>query len=152
MNKKKKIVIASVIFIFLFVVLILVNRMNSPKVFSGITLLHQGQKIEIENQKLEDAVFQGEIVNGKGEHSQIEKTGIEVSKLLEEYDIIVTSDMAVQFQAKDGYSCKVMGDEILTSGKVYLSIMQEEDSPQLFVFGDQDSKRCVRSVVQISIQ
>ena len=100
-------------------------------------------------EKLEMVSVQGTVVNGRGEEREVDAQGILLSDVLREAG--VTEYSMVTVIADDEYSVQVMAEEIDAPDKVYL-IRQEEDSMQLIVFGDENSKRNVSNIVRVSVQ
>lgn len=108
-----------------------------------------GTAAELSLEELELVPVQGTVVNGKGEECTVSAQGILLSEVLREAGAAEYSTVTVT--ADDEYSARVTAEEIAGPGKVYL-IRQEEDSMQLIVFGDKNSKRNVTNVVRLSVQ
>ena len=85
----------------------------------------------------------GEIVNGKGEVSAIDAMGISLWDL-------PGSDTAslVTAIASDEYSARVSRNEF---DRAFI-IMQQDKTFQLIVFGDPDSRRCVRNLTEVILE
>lgn len=111
--------------------------MRTPEVEGSILI--NGEAVSIDSLDLEQVT--GTIVNGKGEEKQIDAQGINIAKLFDsDYDSITIT-------ASDEYSAVVNADE---TDNAYLIL--DDDNPGLVVFGDSNSKRCVRDVVRIDFQ
>lgn len=111
--------------------------MRTPEVEGSILI--NGEAVSIDSLDLEQVT--GTIVNGKGEEKQIDAQGINIAKLFDsDYDSITIT-------ASDEYSAVVNVDE---TDNAYLIL--DDDNPGLVVFGDSNSKRCVRDVVRIDFQ
>lgn len=110
---------------------------RTPEVEGSI--LVNGEAVDIASLDLEQVT--GTIVNGKGEEKQIDAQGINIAKLFDgDYESITIT-------ASDEYSAVVNADE---TDNAYLIL--DEENPGLVVFGDSNSKRCVRDVVRIDFQ
>lgn len=110
---------------------------RTPEVEGSILI--NGEAVSIDSLDLEQVT--GTIVNGKGEEKQIDAQGINIAKLFDsDYDSITIT-------ASDEYSAVVNADE---TDNAYLIL--DDDNPGLVVFGDSNSKRCVRDVVRIDFQ
>lgn len=110
---------------------------RTPEVEGSILI--NGEAVSIDSLDLEQVT--GTIVNGKGEEKQIDAQGINIAKLFDsDYDSITIT-------ASDEYSAVVNVDE---TDNAYLIL--DDDNPGLVVFGDSNSKRCVRDVVRIDFQ
>lgn len=110
---------------------------RTPEVEGSV--LVNGEAVSIASLDLEQVT--GTIVNGKGEEKQIDAQGINIAKLFDsDYDSITIT-------ASDEYSAVVNADE---TANAYLIL--DDDNPGLVVFGDSNSKRCVRDVVRIDFQ
>lgn len=114
---------------------------NSIDIISGTTTT----SISLDDISLIDV--KGTIVNGKGETKDINAKGCPLSSLLNQAKVTVTD--SVKVIASDEYSATITADE-LKGDAVYL--IQNEDSYQLLVFTDQNSKRNVKDVERIEIQ
>lgn len=110
---------------------------RTPEVEGSI--LVNGEAVDIAYLDLEQVT--GTIVNGKGEEKQIDAQGINIAKLFDgDYESITIT-------ASDEYSAVVNADE---TDNAYLIL--DDENPGLVVFGDSNSKRCVRDVVRIDFQ
>ena len=110
---------------------------RTPEVEGSILI--NGEAVDIAYLDLEQVT--GTIVNGKGEEKQIDAQGINIAKLFDgDYESITIT-------ASDEYSAVVNADE---TDNAYLIL--DDENPGLVVFGDSNSKRCVRDVVRIDFQ
>ena len=110
---------------------------RTPEVEGSILI--NGEAVSIDSLDLEQVT--GTIVNGKGEEKQIDAQGINIAKLFDGHYESIT------ITASDEYSAVVNVDE---TDNAYLIL--DDDNPGLVVFGDSNSKRCVRDVVRIDFQ
>jgi len=95
------------------------------------------------------AAVKGTLTNARGETREISGEGIPLSAVLESTD--VNSFSQVTITAEDEFSATVTREEINMPEKVYL-VSQGEDSFQLVVFGDADSRRNVTDVIRLEVE
>ena len=98
-------------------------------------------------------------MNGKGEHFEHEYEGVALYDLLEDNGIDPAGVTEVEVRAADQYAATVTGEEVCEKDRIYLAVTEdgapvegiEEGTPgaEMVVFGDSDSKRCVRCVVEV---
>lgn len=86
---------------------------------------------------------QGKIVNGKGESTDIHAKGISVSAL----PGADTANAATAI-ASDEYSARISREEF---DRTFITL-QPDGSFQLVVFGDPDSRRCVRNLTEVILE
>lgn len=126
---------------------------------AGIVLIQGDSRIEISLEDLQQESFSGETVNGKGEHFEHEYEGVALYDLLEDNGIDPAGVTEVEVRAADQYAATVTGEEVCEKDRIYLAVTEdgapvegiEEGAPgaEMVVFGDSDSKRCVRCVVEV---
>jgi hypothetical protein len=113
---------------------------------SAVQVMYRGKNVAIALDELKPlAAVRGTIVDGKGQTSEIDATGILVSDVLALAG--VSAENTVTVTADDEYSVTVTADE---TEEAWLII--EEDSLRLIVFGDPNSKRNVRNVVRLTVE
>ncbi len=132
---------------------------SAQKDVEGIELTFGGKTLAVSYEELNQIAFSGELVNGKGERTVHEYRGVELSQLLKTHDIEMVS--FVEVTSADHYSVSLGGDEVWETGKVYLAVKIDGQAvegidngtkgAQLIVFGDPDSKRCVRYTKYINV-
>jgi hypothetical protein len=91
-----------------------------------------------------------------------EYTGILLRELLAGKGIDLAQVTGATVTSGDHYSVALTGEEILQADKVYVAITADgakiegidpgSDGVQLIVFGDQNSRRCVRFAQKITIE
>ena len=128
---------------------------------SIMTLTAGDQEIEITAEDLDQTDFSGTLVNGKGDSFTNEYRGVEVAELLKAKDIEITEDSVITITAADNYSAEYTGAEAMESGKLYLATEENGEAVEPFeeggvgvncvIFGDKDSKRCVRFVTKLDV-
>ncbi|MBO6047378.1 MAG: hypothetical protein J6P61_06495 [Erysipelotrichaceae bacterium] len=129
-------------------VIALIHMNSRPKVAENSIEIISGDattNISLDDISLIDV--KGTIVNGKGETKDINAKGCLLSSLLNQAKVTVTD--SVKVVSSDEYSATITADE-LKGDAVYL--IQNEDSYQLLVFTDQNSKRNVKDVERIEVQ
>ena len=143
MKTKRTIYLILALLLVLVAVLAVVHLTTRETVPEGAILLRQNGR---ENYIVPEELFQtqvvGSIVNGKGEERSISARGIALGELADG-----TFD-SVRVAAGDEYSAEVSADEIENA----FLILNEDNSVQLVVFGDSNSKRAVRNVATVEFQ
>lgn len=91
---------------------------------------------------------QGTTINGRGEEKAIDAEGVALQSLMDLAGIEALERITVV--AGDAYQAEVSADELAEAGKVFL--IRSEDGLRLIVFGDEDSRRIVRDVVQVIVE
>ena len=92
----------------------------------------------------------GQIVNGKGEVTEIDSDGLLLRDLLSACGIDPENVASVTVTASDEYSASVTGEELTSTDDVCL--IRYEDGFRLVVFSDENSRRNVRDVVTIEAE
>lgn len=93
----------------------------------------------------------------------VEYTGIELNKLLKNYDVQITDESIIQVTALDGYATALTGKEVLDPENIYLSIymngeplkskVEGGDGPYLIVIrNDRFSQRWCKFVGEINVR
>ncbi len=111
---------------------------------------------------LDKSAFSGERTDGKGDVTHHKYTGILLRKLLEDKGIDLAQISGVTVTSADNYSVEFTAEEILHADKVYVAITADgakiegidpgTDGVQLIVFGDANSRRCVRFAQKITVK
>lgn len=159
MNKK---IVAGVIVVLLILVGILavVNRGNSADK-PGMVITAGDKEVSVAWEDIGEQVFEGNLVNGKGETSQHSYTGAGLINILSDNGIEITEDSKITVTAEDNYSAELTGAEILEPGKVFVAVTADGEmiegieggqGAQLIVFGDPNSKRAVQYLKTIDIK
>ena len=125
----------------------LTSREDVPE--DSILITYQDKEIVVDLDKLTYEYVKGERVNGKGETKVVEGDGIEISKLLSQYDI--DSYTEVKVEAQDAYQASISFAEVQEAGRAYL-LKQEESGVRLIVFKDENSKRSVSDIVKVIVE
>lgn len=147
--KSRKIILFGIVLLVLtglFGFLYLNSREDIPE--NSISMVYKDKTYLVDIEKLEYKRISGIRVNGKGEQIKINGEGIELKDLFVYEEIAGYSK--VTLEADDSYSAKVSVEEINESNKV--SLLKEENTLRLVVFGDKNSKRSVSNIVRIIIE
>lgn len=126
-------------------------------------VISQGdQQINLSFEDMDNGAFSGELTNGKGNVTHHEYTGILLRELLEQKGIDLARISCVTVTSADNYSVEFTVEEVLQADKVYVAITADgekiegidpgTDGVQLIVFGDANSRRCVRFAQKITIE
>ena len=126
-----------------------------------MVILQADQEIAVSFEDLNKGAFSGELIDGKGDVTFHEYTGILLRELLAGKGIDLAQVTGVTVTSADQYSVALTGEEILQADKVYVAITadgekiegidQGSDGVQIIVFGDPNSRRCVRFAQRITI-
>lgn len=149
MNSKKRVVLLSVVCLFLVglcAVVHLTTRDNVPE--GAIAIEADGKTAYVDMNSIELEAVEGEVVNGKGETKTVSGEGALVKDILSENNINVGS--GVKVVSDDEYSAEIEKAELEEAGKAYIIV--EDNSARLYVFGDSNSKRNVSNVVKIVVE
>lgn len=109
-----------------------------------------GKTTDLDAAKLTGEPVQGTLVSGKGKETTVDTTGLSLQAALEKAQVDVAAVESVTVTAQDAFSAELSGAEMREEGKAFLILENEEVT--LVVFGDSNSKRNVRQVMQIDVQ
>ena len=162
MNKKAKYIMAVIaaVLVIAAVILAVKVRGNAPEK-TGLIIEANGNTLTVSWEDLNQTVFSGEIVNGKGETSNHEYQGTELIALLQANGIEINADTKITAVSEDNYTAELTGAEIMTGSKVYVAVMSDNEmiesidggqGAQLVVYGDANAKRQVRYLKTIIIE
>lgn len=147
--KKKRIIIFAAILMAITLITVFVHLNTREEVAENTLQISVGDEVYSVNvEELEFESITGTYVTGKGEEREVEAPGILIKDILEENGITDYSEVTVI--ADDSYSARITEEEIKEETKAYL--LKEEDSLRLIVFGDENSKRNVKNVVEIVVE
>jgi hypothetical protein len=138
-----------------------VHLMNQDAI-ACMVILQGEQETAVSFGDLDKSAFSGELTDGKGDVTHHEYTGILLRKLLEDKGIDLAQISGVTVTSADNYSVEFTAEEILHADKVYVAITADgakiegidpgTDGVQLIVFGDANSRRCVRFAQKITVK
>ena len=152
---KKKMIVLFALLLAITMLVAVVHRMNHEPP-AGLVLTAHGESLQIPLKKLDRIAFSGELVDGKGVVTQHSYRGILLAELLQEgiSKVLVTS--------ADQYTAEFQLQEVLENETVYLAVVADGQQiegidpgtpgAQLVVFGDPNSRRCVRFAAQITLE
>ncbi len=149
---KKKSIIVITVLVIITAIIAAVHLSAREQIPEGAIQVDSGGSssyIELSEMSLEKV--SGTVVNGKGEEKELSADGASLATALSEAGIKVQDVSLVKVTADDEYSAEITGDEMRESGKVFL-YQEEEGKTGLVVFGDENSKRRIHSVVKIDVQ
>ena len=129
-------------------VIYLLTRPQVPE--QTIRLAYNGKIVDMDISALPRETVKGSLVNGKGEVREIETDGWLLSAVLEKAFGSLAGASKATVIASDEFSAEVTAEEWGQADKVYLTF--EDDSVQLVVFGDANSKRNVWDVERILVE
>ena len=127
-----------------------------------MVILQGEQEISVSFKDLKQGPFAGELTDGKGDVTFHEYTGVLLGELLKKKGIDLDRITEVTVTSADNYSVTLTVDEIRQADKVYVAITADgakiegidpgSDGVQLIVFGDPNSRRCVRFAQKITVE
>ena len=158
---KKKIVFLFVILLVVTTLVAVVHRMTHEAP-AGLTLTAHGESLQLPLTQLDRVAFSGELVDGKGTVTAHSYRGILLADLLKEAKVSTEGISKVLATSADQYTAEFQLQEVLETENVYLAIEADgqqiegidpgTQGAQLIVFGDANSRRCVRFAAQITLE
>ena len=127
-----------------------------------MVILQGNQETAVSFSDLDRGAFSGALTDGKGDVTFHNYTGILLRNLLEAKGIDLTRISGVTVTSADNYSVVFTGEEILQADRVYAATTADgktiegidpgSDGVQVIVFGDPNSRRCVRFAQKITVE
>jgi len=158
---KKKIVFLFVILLVVTALVAVVHRMTHEAP-AGLTLTVHGESLHLPLTQLDQVAFSGELVDGKGTVTTHSYRGILLADLLQEAKVSTEGISKVLATSADQYTAEFQLQEVLENETVYLAVEADGQQiegidpgtpgAQLVVFGDPNSRRCVRFLAQITLE
>ena len=158
---KKKIVFLFAILLVVTTLVAVVHRMTHEAP-AGLTLTAHGESLQLPLPQLDRVAFSGELVDGKGTVTAHSYRGILLADLLKEAKVSTEGISKVLATSADQYTAEFQLQEVLESENVYLAVEADGQriegidpgtpGAQLVVFGDANSRRCVRFAAQITLE
>lgn len=162
MNRKTKYIVAAIAAVLLITAVILAVKVRGSAPDKDGLIIKTGTDTRTISWKdLDQTVFTGEIVNGKGEVSDHEYRGIELSELFRVNGIEIRADAKITALSEDNYTAELSGEEVMSSGRVYAAVVCDGEmiesidkgqGAQLVVYGDSNAKRQVRYLKTITLE
>ncbi|MBO5953704.1 MAG: hypothetical protein J6Q53_06285 [Oscillospiraceae bacterium] len=156
----RKLIVGVILLLIVTGIVAAVHLSNQEEV-AGMVILREDQQIAVSFEDLDKGAFSGELTDGKGDITTHTYTGILLRRLLEEKGIDVTKLSGLTVTSADNYSVEFTAEEILQADRVYVAVTADgeklpgidpgTDGLQIIVFGDQNSRRCVRFAQKITI-
>ena len=158
---KKKIVFLFAILLVVTALVAVVHRMTHEAP-AGLTLTVHGESLHLPLTQLDQVAFSGELVDGKGTVTAHSYRGILLADLLQEAKVSPEGISKVLATSADQYTAEFQLQEVLENETVYLAVEADGQQiegidpgtpgAQLVVFGDPNSRRCVRFLAQITLE
>lgn len=137
-------------------------HLNNQTEVSCMVILQDNQETAVSFRDLNQGAFSGELVDGKGDVTFHNYTGILLRDLLEAKGIDLARISGATVTSADNYSVTFTGPELRQEGKVYVATTVDgktmegidpgSDGVQVIVFGDPNSRRCVRFAQKITLE
>ncbi len=158
MSKKLKI---GIVILLVITCIVAVIHINNQEEVACMVIRNGGQDIPVPFADLRKGEFSGELVDGKGTVTAHSYTGTLLGDLLISKNVDISDISVVKVISADNYSVEFTGDEILADSMVYAAVAVDgepiegidpgTEGVQIIVFGDSNSKRCVRYAVVIDV-
>lgn len=156
----KKLIAVIVLLLLITVAVAAVHLMNQDTV--ACMVIEQGDRqIAVSFDELDRVAFSGELIDGKGDVTLHSYRGVLLWELLKEKGIDPAQISGVTVTSADNYSVEFTTGEVLQTDKVYVAVTADgakidgidpgTDGVQVIVFGDPNSRRCVRFAQKITI-
>ena len=159
---KKKYIIAAIALLLAVTAVVAAIHLANQKPVECMVILRGEQEIFVSFEDLGQDAFSGELINGKGDVTAHTYTGILLKDLLEKKGIDLSAVTGITVTSADNYSVEFTAEEVLRSDKVYAALTADgkqiegidpgTDGVQVIVFGDPNSRRCVRFAQKITVE
>ena len=137
-------------------------HLNSQKAVECMVIEGAEKQIRVSFEDLTKETFSGDLTDGKGVVTHHSYTGILLRKLLEQKGVDLSRITGITVTSADNYSVELTAEEVLQADKVYLAVTAGgekipgidpgTDGVQMVVFGDANSRRCVRYAQVITVK
>lgn len=162
MKHMKKVLLVRILVVLLVATgIVAAIHLKGQEEINCMVIEHAALRIDVTFADLDKGAFSGELTDGKGDTSAHTYTGILLRELLEAKGIDLARLSGVTITSADNYSVRFTAEEILETDKVYLAITVDgktiegidpgTEGVQVIVFGDENSRRCVRFAKKITI-
>lgn len=148
MNKKYILLLSLLVLTALLAGWYLTTRDTVPE--NSIRVTWAGKTTDLDVTNLTGEPVKGTLVSGKGKETAIDTTGLSLQAALAAARVDTAAVESVTVTAQDAFSAELSGEEMREEGKAYLIL--ENGGATLVVFGDSNSKRNVRQVMQIDVR
>ena len=158
---KKKMIVLFALLLAVTAIVAVVHRMTHEAP-AGVVLTVNGKSLQIPLTKLDRVAFSGQLVDGKGVVTEHSYRGILLAELLQDAKVSTEGISKVLVTSADQYTAEFQLQEVLEAENVYLAIEADGQQiegidpgtpgAQLIVFGDANSRRCVRFAAQITLE
>ena len=159
---QRKVIIIIAVLLMLTVVVAAVHLSNQEGI-SCMVIKSGGEEIAVSFEDLDKQSFAGELIDGKGDVTSHSYTGVLLKELLEAKGITLADISGIKITSADNYSVEFSAEELMADDRLYAAITADgetiegidagEPGVQIIIFGDENSRRCVRfaSVIEINI-
>ncbi len=158
----KKWITAAVVLLLAVTAVVAAVHLNNQQDIACMVLLQEDQETAVTFQDLDRVPFSGELIDGKGDVTFHQYTGVLLRELLESKGVDLDKLSGVTVTSADQYSVSFAKEEILQRDCVYAAVTADgkaiegidpgSDGVQIIVFGDPNSRRCVRYAQKITIE
>lgn len=159
MSKK---ITAGIILLIAITAIVAAIHIGNQDTLAGLVISQGDHQINVSFADMDSGSFSGELTDGKGDVTYHNYTGILLRELLVRKGIDLSRISCIRVTSADNYSVEFTAGEILQADKVYAAITADgrkiegidpgTDGVQIIVFGDANSRRCVRFAQKITIE
>lgn len=158
----KKWIVAGIVLLLAITGIVATVHLKNQDSIECMVILLEDQQIPVSFEDLNQTAFSGTLTDGKGDASFHQYTGVLLRELLEKKGVDLAKISGVTVTSADNYSAAFTHEEILQTDRVYVAITAdgtkiegidpESSGVQVIVFGDANSRRCVRFAQKITIE
>ena len=161
-HMKRALLVKIVVVLLIATCVVAVLHLRNQEEIACMVIEHEAFRIDVTFEDLDKGAFSGELTDGKGDTTAHQYTGILLRELLQDKGIDLTQLSGVTVTSADNYSVRFTAEEILEADRVYIAITADgnaiegidpgTEGVQVIVFGDENSKRCVRFAQKITLE
>ena len=161
-HMKRALLVKIVVMLLIATCLVAVLHLHNQEEIACMVIEQEALRLEVTFEDLDRLSFSGELIDGKGDVTSHSYTGILLRDLLEDKGIDLSQLSGITVTSADNYSVQFTMEEILADNKVYIAVTADgkaiegidpdTEGLQVIVFGDPNSKRCVRYAQRITLQ
>lgn len=136
-------------------------HLNNQKDISCMLIKYADEEISVDFEDLNKQEFSGELKDGKGDISKHVYSGVLLKDLLTAKGVDLLTLSGVKVTSADNYSADFSREDVLADDRLYAAtivdgktiegIDDDTAGVQIIIFGDANSRRCVRFASIITV-
>ena len=156
----KKLIVGTIILLVITGIVAAIHLGNQESI-ACMVIQVADQKIDVSFEDLKQSSFSGELTDGKGDTKSHNYTGILLKDLLLKKGINLDHISNVTVTSADNYSVIFTTEEVRDKNRLYVAVTVDGNNiegidpgmngVQIIIFGDPNSRRCVRFAQTITI-